>query len=175
MEKGFSRGFTLTEVIMTVAVAAILVTIGVPSYKTMILNSRKNAAISDLQATLSLARNSAISQRQDTTVCKSNDNSSCTTNGDWSQGWIAFLDPDHDGDRTGTEELLRAHGPIKGDATYDAPAASPVENRVTFKPKGLVSGTFGTITYTDSRGDNYAGKLIISFGGQVRYEDNSAN
>lgn len=173
MEMGSSGGFTLTEVMMAIAVAAIVVTIGVPSFQTMILNSRKDTAISDLQSSLALARNNAITRRQTITVCKSNDNSSCATDGDWSQGWIVFTDPANPGVRDNDETILRAHNALKGDATYAG--NDPVKDRVSFTNKGMTSGTLGTITYTDSRGSDYAGNLIISFGGQVRYEDSNAH
>jgi type IV fimbrial biogenesis protein FimT len=173
MEKGFSRGFTLTEVMMAIAIGAIVVMIGVPSYKTMILNSRKSTAIGDLQTSLAFARNSAITRKQQITVCKSNDNSNCTSDGDWSQGWIVFTDPNNPGTRDNDEEILRAHDALKGDVTYTG--NDNVADRVSFTNQGMTSGTLGTITYTDSRGDSYAGNLIISFGGQVRYEDNSTH
>jgi type IV fimbrial biogenesis protein FimT len=176
MEKGHSRGFTLTEVMMAIAVAAIVLTIGVPSFRTMILNSRKNTAIGDLQTSLIFARSSAITLRKQITVCKSIDNTNCTQDSDidWSRGWLVFLDPDRDGTRSGGEKILRAHGALKGDVTYAG--NTPVKDRVSFTPQGgFGNGIGGTITYTDSRGADYGGKLVISFGGQVKYEDNSTH
>ena len=155
---------------MTLAIAAIVLSIGVPSFSNMIQNSRKNTAINDMRAALALARSSAVTHRERITVCKSPDNSNCTDAGDWSQGWIVFHDPDSPGSRDDNEEIIRVHGPLK---SGNISGNGQVADRVSFTPKGMADGTLGTLTYSDSRGSEHAGSLVISFGGQVRYEDAS--
>lgn len=153
---------------MTIAIAAIILGIGVPSFQTMIQNSRKTTAINDMRTALALARSSAITHRERVTVCKSSDNTNCTQGGDWSQGWIVFRDPDDPGTRNGNEEILRVHDELSG-GTLSGNAL--VADRISFTPQGMANGTLGTLTYSDSRGAEYEGRLVISFGGQVRYEE----
>lgn len=156
---------------MTIAIAAIVLAIGVPSYQSMIQNGRKNAAINDMRTALALARSNAITHRERITVCKSPDNANCTEDGNWSQGWIVFHDPNNPGTRDNDEEIIRVHDALKGGNFI---GNSRVADRISFTPKGMADGTLGTLTYNDPRGAEFAGSLVISFGGQVRYEDASS-
>lgn len=175
-----SAGFTLTEVMMTLAIAAIVLSVGVPGLQNMVQNSRKTTAINDMRTALALARSTAITRRVRVTVCKSADttidDAVCTDDGNWSQGWIVFLDPDAEGNTAGArddgEELLRIHDTLSGSASFSGNAT--VANRISFTPRGMFdNGIGGTLTYDDPRGSEYDGRLIISAGGQVRYEDGS--
>jgi type IV fimbrial biogenesis protein FimT len=164
------NGFSLIEAMVTLAIAAVVLSVGVPSFQTYIQNSRQATAVNDLATALQLARNTAISRRVRVTVCKSNDGASCRTgagSGDWSQGWIIFTDPTNAGTVDAGEALLRVHGALGGNATLIGVRPTTV-NRVSFKPQGMADGSVGHITYCDSRGAGQASALVISFGGQVR-------
>ncbi|NOX76100.1 MAG: prepilin-type N-terminal cleavage/methylation domain-containing protein [Gammaproteobacteria bacterium] len=116
------KGFTLIELITTLAIAGVVLAIGVPSFQTYLLNNRQTSSVNDLAGALQLARNNAISRRVMVTVCKSNDGATCqtgTSSGNWSQGWMVFTNID--GDTTldaGVDLLLRVHGALFGDATF---------------------------------------------------------
>jgi type IV fimbrial biogenesis protein FimT len=185
MNTNHSRGFTLVEVMMTLAIGAIVLTIGVPSFQTYISNTRKTTAINDLRVALSLARSTAITRRQRTTVCKSNDGLTCANDDDasnWSQGWMVFSDPNIQGVRnvvgdevdgvalTDAEEIIRMHEALPGAGTFTGNRF--VKNQVSFTPQGMfdkgLGGLGGTITYSDGTGST--GALVISFGGQIRSE-----
>lgn len=173
------NGFTLIEVIVTMAIAAIILTIGVPSFQTSIQNNRKTTSISELATALQLARNTAITRRVRVTLCKSPDGINCVTgggSGDWSQGWMMFTNPNNvaaTAGLSGVETLLRVHAALSSNTTLIG--SGPTVNRVSFKPQGLIDGNIGTITYCDSRGNTDAGALIISFAGQVRQAVDSNN
>ena len=169
------NGFTLVEIIITMAIGAILLSIAVPSFQTSIQNNRKTTAINDLRTALALARSTAVTRRVQVTVCRSNNGANCQTGAgsDWSDGWMIFTNPNNvpataglDGDAG--EELLRVHGALQGNATLIG--LGPVTNRVSFQPRGILNSGFGgTITYCDSRGAINASALVISFSGQVRH------
>jgi len=170
------NGFTLIELVTALAVAGVVLAIGVPSFQNYISNTRQTTAINDLAGALQLARNSAVSRRVRVTVCKSRDGASCETgsgSGDWSQGWIVFLDPDTPGTRDADEELLRVHTALPGNANFTG--NTNVVNRVSFSPQGLARGSNGTLTYCDSRGEQRANALVISVGGQVRQAQDTNN
>jgi len=151
---------------MVIAIAIIVVSIGIPSYQTSIKNNRKTTAINDLRTALALARSSAITRRQRVTVCTSSDNATCTTIGDWSQGWIVFTDPNNRDTVDPGEEILRVHNAISGTGTFSGNGL--ITNRVSFTPQGMADASLGTLSYAD--GTRFSGSLIISFAGQVRYE-----
>ena len=83
-----ARGFTLMELMVTIAVLALLVAIGVPTFRDATLGSRLSAAANNLLASVQLARSEAIKRNQPITLCASSDGATCAGTGDWEQGWI---------------------------------------------------------------------------------------
>ena len=64
-------GFTLIELIITVALAAIIVTIGIPSFRTAILNNSRTAQVNEFVGVLNLARSEAAKRGLRVTICRS--------------------------------------------------------------------------------------------------------
>lgn len=81
-----SRGFTLIELMVTIAVMTILLMIAVPSFDNIALGSKLGASANNLVATMHLARSEAIKRNAAVTVCVSN-GGGCGSGG-WEQGWI---------------------------------------------------------------------------------------
>ncbi|MDT8385069.1 MAG: GspH/FimT family pseudopilin [Gammaproteobacteria bacterium] len=168
------NGFTLIELAITLAIAAIVLAIAVPSYQTSVQNNRRTTAVNDLATALQLARSTAISRRVTTTVCKSSDGATCPIgggSGDWSQGWMVFTDANNNATLDAGETLLRVHSALAGTATFVG--NNNVVNSVSFSPQGLARGSNGTIRHCDSRGAADASALVISVGGQVRHATDS--
>ena len=164
------NGFSLIEVMVTLTIAAIVLSIAVPSYQTAVQNNRRTTATNELATAFQLARSTAISQRVFTVVCKSPDGATCPMgagSGDWTQGWMIFTDVDNNGAMDGGDTLIRVHGTLPGGATFIG--NNNVVNRVSFSPQGLARGSNGTITHCDARGAADASALIVSVGGQVRH------
>ncbi len=92
--KPHDSGFTLIEMIVTVAIVAILSSIAAPSFRGMIENNRASAEANELVAGLLLARSEALKRRNNVTLCTSTDQSTCAGNGEknFSKGWIVFQD-----------------------------------------------------------------------------------
>ena len=100
-----NAGFTLIELIVTMALAAIILTIGVPSFREALQNNRRATQINEIISTFNIARSEAIKRGVQVTLCKSTNGTSCNTtacdastgNNCWEQGWITFSDSDGDG------------------------------------------------------------------------------
>lgn len=73
------RGFTLTELVVTVSVAAILTTVAVPSFNGVIANQRARTMASSLYATLSKTRSEALTLNGNVTLQPKA--------GGWGNGW----------------------------------------------------------------------------------------
>jgi type IV fimbrial biogenesis protein FimT len=88
------RGFTLIELMVTIALVAILATLAAPSFQQTIASSRLTTATNDLYTSLVQARSEAIKQGERVTVCKSDTTTSCSSDvtTTWSVGWITFVD-----------------------------------------------------------------------------------
>ena len=77
--KGLSRGFTLIELMVVLAILAIVLVIAAPSFANFILAQRIKAASSDIVASLAYARSEAIKQNGSVTITP--------TSGNWASGW----------------------------------------------------------------------------------------
>ncbi len=90
------RGFTLVELLVTLAIGAILLAIAIPGYAFLINASRLTAVTNDLVSALHLARSEAIKRGMRVTVCKTSNATAatpaCDTTASWQQGWLVFAD-----------------------------------------------------------------------------------
>jgi type IV fimbrial biogenesis protein FimT len=98
-------GFTMVEMMVAVAILAILASIALPSYRSLIANNRIVANTNDLVADLALARSEAAKRGGTTvvTVCASSNGSSCSGSTDWSGGRLVFVDGGVQGTVDGTD------------------------------------------------------------------------
>lgn len=86
-----SLGFTVVELMVTLAVMAILSMLAVPSFRDMIRRNHVSAANNALLADLSYARIEAINRGQPVSLCPSSDGSSCAEgSAAWDAGWLVY-------------------------------------------------------------------------------------
>lgn len=100
-----SKGFTLVELMITVAVVAILSAIAYPSFQSTIRSNRVAAGHNELLGLVNLARSEAVRNNQGGGVCGSSTGNDC--DGNWSAGMMAFADPNRSGTFTTGETVLR--------------------------------------------------------------------
>ncbi len=160
-------GFTVLELLMTLAVASILATIAVPGFTAMIRHNRAAAAVNGLHASLNYARHTAIIRNSYVVMCKSADGVRCNhALSDWNSGWLIFdnLNRDSAVQVNAGEPILQVHEPIR-------PQAPIISNRnsFTFRPMGLRSVN-GTFLYCSEDGRNDRA-LIVNVMGRVRISD----
>lgn len=85
-----TKGFTLIELMITVAVAAIVLGIAIPSFQTQIRNNQSIALGEDFASAINFARSEAVKRATRVSLCASDDGESC--GGAWTDGFIAFID-----------------------------------------------------------------------------------
>jgi type IV fimbrial biogenesis protein FimT len=162
-----SRGFSLIELITTLAVAAIILTVGVPGFQTMVQNNRMTTDLNRLVTDLNLARMEAIKRGEDVTICKKNTaGTNCDNANTWDLGWIVFNDPDRDGIVDDVEEIIRVNPELDTGITLTFD-----HDRVTYTSQGFVKegadNFAGSFVIADARGSNYAKTRTISSTGRV--------
>jgi type IV fimbrial biogenesis protein FimT len=111
-----TAGFTLIELMVVIAIAAILAALAAPSFTGLINASKISSGVNTFLADMRLARSESIRLGGDVIMCRSNApeaaNPVCNTgsgpggNG-WVSGWIVFHDLDNNLNRNGTEPVLR--------------------------------------------------------------------
>lgn len=84
------RGFTLVEVMVAVALVALMATFALPSWRQMQARSAVRATVNDLSMSLLLARSEAVRLNSPVTVCPSNTGIACT-NSNFEAGWIVAI------------------------------------------------------------------------------------
>jgi type IV fimbrial biogenesis protein FimT len=161
-----NNGFTLIELMVTMAVVAVLLSAGVPTFSAMVKNNRLMTENYALRTVLNAARSEAQMQRTAVTVCRSANGINCST-GDWGAGYIAFIDLDGDlqVDDADGEQLLQGRVQDNQSVVLTYSESSDI---LRFDSNGNAVGSSGTFTFCDDRGAGEARGLIISAVGAVR-------
>src|ERR1700722_13148716 len=93
IESARAAGFTLLELLITMSIAAILLTLAVPSFRYVTNSNRIAGEVNGLLGDLQFARAEAIKEGRYVTVCVSTDGQNCNGSTAWQEGWIMFSDP----------------------------------------------------------------------------------
>lgn len=165
-------GLTLVELMVTLAIAGLLLVGGLPSMMTMIDNSRGFDQANAYFTALSFARGQAVNLGTSVTVCNlaSGTTGSCTAN--WQNGVTVFVDANNNGTvDVGADQVLRRVPPI---ASGDTHKISFTNSRATFGPEGMAEGAAGSFFICPSDNKEVARRIIVSNSGRttvVTYQD----
>jgi type IV fimbrial biogenesis protein FimT len=163
---GFPRsaGFTMIELMMTIAIATVVMTLAIPSFRYITNANRIASEINGLLGDMQFARAEAIKEGQGVTVCVSADGATCAANNtDWENGWIVVSSITSVG-------VLRVQSRFSSSDTFQSLTLSTV----TFNREGYAAGIANggsLITLHDSTSTSaWTRCLSLSFTGQMTTE-----
>ena len=128
-------GFTLIELMVAIAVAAIVLTLGVPSFERVIERNQLTANINELVSALNYARSEAVRRNQRISICNSSDGTTCSGN-DFEDGWIIFADLDEDGVRDNPADIILR---IRSALPINISLGNNMGGNLSFRPSGRVN------------------------------------
>ena len=112
-----NHGFTLIELIVTMAVVSIVLLTGIPALNQMTANNRLVTQINSIAGSLAIARSEAIKTGSAVTICASSDSATCDVT-TWHSGWIVFTDQNKDNAINGSSDTrINIQGPLNGGTT----------------------------------------------------------
>jgi type IV fimbrial biogenesis protein FimT len=98
-----SSGFTLTELMIGIVVAAILITLAVPNFRLLVQNNRISSTTNNFFAAINLARAEAVKRGTPVFICRTDDSEAsppacqrangAVHSGNWSRGWLIYAVP----------------------------------------------------------------------------------
>lgn len=155
------RGFTLLELMITIVIAAILLTVAVPSFTDLIKTNRTRTQISSVMGVIQAARSEAIKRGQTVSVCPLNQAAPRSCTNSWNNSLSAFFDINNDGRLDANEAVVKVTDGLSGNnvMTWNGP-----QTRISFDARGATAAGGGTLKLCDADNDNkYARAVIVAF------------
>jgi type IV fimbrial biogenesis protein FimT len=159
------NGFTLVELMVTIALAAILMMVAVPGMRSFIISSSVDKKANDTLNALYSARSHAIDINRDVVVCFADANNACTK--DSATHFMIFVDKDSNGayDPTASDKdiLLTQGDTFDSNSTVASTRAS-----YRFTSDGLLRGDTDTLTFYNHDDSCVAKKIVLATSGRAK-------
>ena len=164
------HGYTIIELLVSVLISMILMSAATPSILESIKNSKITAALNYFNGTLHFARSHAITHQEDVYLCPSTDGTNCSSNNDWSQGYVVYTLIND------TPNVLKS-SELDTNIIRFSSSNLPSSALITFTREGEISAQESRSSFTlcDSRGQQFAKALIINAIGRTQraYDQNN--
>lgn len=157
-------GFTLTELLIVIALVSILVAGALPAFGGLVQRERLSGAQHRFIGALAHARQAAVAHSRPVTLCPSRNGRACLPRGRWHEGWIAFADRNGNRERDGGESVLLDDRGLEGVTL----TSSKYRRRITFQPTGTAGGSNATFTLCVPGAPDRARAVILSRLGRAR-------
>lgn len=137
----------MTELMVVLSIASILLAIGVPSFSALIQNQRLTATSNEFFMSLNLARSEAIRRGARVDVAPADGRQ-------WAQGWVVFVDHDNNQKPDSGDQIIFSHGPISKGITIKSAFTDSSKEYLAYNGSGRTrtnasnqTPQFGTVSF----------------------------
>lgn len=163
------RGYTLTELMICLLIASIMLVSAAPSFSSLIKNNQKTQLTNQLVGLLHYARSTAVLKKQTVGICAGN--AQCMNSLSWHGQLLAFNDTNGNGQLDATEELLRQEILPEGYSWHWSNFRS--RYHLLYEHNGTTRALNGTFTLC--QGSDALHQVVISLSGRARTQTPKAN
>lgn len=165
-------GFTLLEILIILSIVSIVSGFGLPSINNVLTANKISQQVNQLVGTLAYSRSEAIKRQQRITLCQSIDNIKCDKSGDWSHGWILFIDTNRNRVVDEDEKLLHENKPMS-QLHINFNGSGGRDGYVVYKSDGSAFPN-GSFIICHPGNKDAAKALIIKHNGRLRTSDKTS-
>lgn len=166
------RGFTLLELIISIAVIAVITASVASSWQALIENYNRYAVQSTLSQSFASARSSAVKFAEITTLCPLDNAMQCSQ--DWGRSLTVFLDPMNERSLTANTEVLQVFDTPKSGNIEASKSGLAQRRYFQYRPNGTARGTLGNLVWCPhSQNRSSATQLRMNFGGRITWATDS--
>lgn len=157
------RAYSLYELLITLGIFALVLTLGMPSLGNIVANHRIRAEVGTLFHAIHLARKESVVRRRVVTICPTRDGYECEESLDWSMGWMMFVNHSRNSERRRDEdEPILVRSGVDGGVRISS-------NRQRFSLRSTeLRATNGTLVVCDPEKRAMARALVVSYTGRPR-------
>lgn len=170
------HGFTLIELVtvMTIAIGVLVATL--PAFRDTLNNNRITTQVNRLISDVQLARSEAMRRGERVVLCRSSNPGSSApqcggSSGQWTEGWIVFVDANKDGSFNAGDDLVRAAPKVKGGIAVLANAFAAQAIQFNADASTNHDGNTVRIALCDERGSRFGKQVDIPPVGRPRVAD----
>ncbi len=167
------EGVSLVEVLIAMALVAVLMSLSVPMAKSLQARRAVDAALALLTSDFSLARAEAIRRGHSVIICPTDDGAACAGKDDWQKGWLLLEQVPAKTGSTPTQFPIRVQGPLPGISSLEVHLGLS-QKQFKFGPTGVGIGTSGNIVLVPAADTSAKRLLCISSTGTQELRQSGA-